>query len=256
MRISQGQLNLLETCPRKFQHIYLDQFVSPIAPEQFERMTWGSRFHLLMQQRELGLPIDRVAEDNELQQRLQTFLQSQPQLFHPTSPQQRSSEHLETLEFQGVLLTVVYDLLILENQRAEILDWKTHPRPLDRQRLLQDWQTRLYLFVLAESTHYLPEQISITYWFVQGTDSTATPQSRRFDYTPAWHQQTRRDLTERLHHWQTWLQNYQQGEELPQVAIETGRCDNCQFAVRCQRLSACDASEAVFDLEAIPEVVL
>lgn len=255
MRISQGQLNLLDFCLRKFQYVYLDQFVSPIAPEQFERMLWGSRFHLLMQQQELGLPIDRVGEDDELQQRLQTFMQSQPQLFQPTPAQQRSSEHLETLEFQGALLTVIYDLLILAADRAQILDWKTHPRPLDRHRLAEDWQTRLYLFVLAESTTYLPEQISMTYWFVQGTEATA-PQSRRFDYTATLHQQTRHDLAERLHQWQTWLHRYQQGEALPQVAIETGRCQTCQFAVRCQRVSPTGEAETVLELESIPEVAL
>ena len=41
MRLSQGQLNLLERCPRQFQHTYLEQLGSPINPEQQERQTWG-----------------------------------------------------------------------------------------------------------------------------------------------------------------------------------------------------------------------
>jgi len=58
LRLSQGHLNLLETCPRKFQHTYLEQLNSPANPEHEERQTLGSRFHLLMQQREMGLPIN------------------------------------------------------------------------------------------------------------------------------------------------------------------------------------------------------
>jgi hypothetical protein len=68
LRLSQGQLNLLETCPRKFQHIYLEQLGSPTTPEQQAHQAWGSRFHLLMQQRELGLPIEALmAADDQMQ---------------------------------------------------------------------------------------------------------------------------------------------------------------------------------------------
>ncbi|NJR67202.1 MAG: PD-(D/E)XK nuclease family protein, partial [Leptolyngbyaceae cyanobacterium CRU_2_3] len=55
LHLSQGLLNLFTTCPRKFQHIYLDQLNVPIAAAQQERLTWGNRFHLRMQQHELGL---------------------------------------------------------------------------------------------------------------------------------------------------------------------------------------------------------
>lgn len=55
---TQRLLNFIENCPRKFQHIYLEQLDSPLTPAQQEKPTWESRFHLLMQQRELGLPRD------------------------------------------------------------------------------------------------------------------------------------------------------------------------------------------------------
>ncbi|MEL6502777.1 MAG: PD-(D/E)XK nuclease family protein, partial [Cyanobacteria bacterium J06623_1] len=57
LRLSQGQLNLLETCPRKFQNTYLEQLRPPANPEYEEKQLLGSRFHLLMQQREMGLKI-------------------------------------------------------------------------------------------------------------------------------------------------------------------------------------------------------
>jgi hypothetical protein len=101
-RLSQGQLNLLETCPRKFQHIYIDQLGVPISPDQQERVTWGSRFHLLMQQRELGLPVDSlVEEDAQLQHYVTALVNAAPEILTPAPQTFRESEHCRTLNFQS-----------------------------------------------------------------------------------------------------------------------------------------------------------
>lgn len=115
MRLSQGQLNLLERCPRLFQHTYLDQLGAPASPEQQERLTWGSRFHLLMQQRELGLPIEPlVQQDTQMQSWMTAFASAAPEILTSDLHSQtfRESEHCRTLQVQDYLLTVVYDLLI------------------------------------------------------------------------------------------------------------------------------------------------
>lgn len=233
-RLSQSQLNLLETCPRKFQHIYFDQLGSPITPEQQEKQNWGSRFHLVMQQRELGLPVESlIQEDAQLQSCVSALFNAAPEIFTSTPGIFREAEHCRTLNFQGYLLTVIYDLLIEESQSSQILDWKTYPKPKNRKHLEHDWQTRLYLYVLAETSDYLPEQISMTYWFVQ---SQPQPQSLKFNYNSAQHEQTRRDLSRLLNQLTGWLRRYQQtGENFPQVAEGSRYCGNCNFAVRCDR---------------------
>ncbi|NMG23070.1 PD-(D/E)XK nuclease family protein, partial [Brasilonema bromeliae] len=147
LRLSQGQLNLLERCPRQFQHTYLEQLHSPLDPEHEERQTLGSRFHLLMQQREMGLPIDTfLQEDTQLQSWMSAFANAAPEILNSTSNSQtfRESEHYRTLQVQDYLLTVIYDLLIADNQQAQILDWKTYPKPPNKRKLEQNWQTRLY----------------------------------------------------------------------------------------------------------------
>lgn len=244
MRLSQGQLNLLETCPRKFQNTYLEQLSSPASPEQQNRQDWGSRFHLLMQQRELGLPIESLlSEDPQLKRCLTAFINAAPEI-SPSDPAKNSSvfrqaEHCRTLNFQGYLLTVIYDLLIAEAKSAQILDWKTYPSPQNRSRLEKNWQTRLYLYVLAETSDYLPEQISMTYWFVQSpleTPEEPILQSQKFLYNDSLHQQTQADLTHLLSHLDVWLQRYQEtGEPLPQVSAANGHCTSCNFGVRCER---------------------
>ena len=265
LHLSQGLLNLFEICPRKFQHLYLDQLSLPIVPDQQERFDWGSRFHLLMQQRELGLLEAGESTDSDeetLHQAIEAIVRAAPELFQSAPMTLRQSEHHRTLEFEGYLLTVIYDLLVVNDQQAQILDWKTYPRPQNSRRLAQNWQTRLYPFVLAETSDYTPEQISMTYWFVQakqaGRAKQTQPQSLRIAYTEKLHQQTAQDLAHLLRQLTHYLERYQtHAEPFPQVSLSSRECDTCAFALRCQRGdSQSDRPEPVATLEEIQEVKL
>ena len=206
IRLSQGQLNLLATCPPKFQQIYLEQLRSPINPEQQDKQAWGSQFHLLMQQRELGLPIDSLLKENEeLQHSLNALVNAAPEILLPDAQTWRDAEHCRTLQFHSYLLTVIYDLLITNSSTAQILDWKTYLQPENKAKLAKNWQTRLYLYVLAETSPYLPEQISMTYWFVKLPNK---PQKLTFTYSNSQHEQTHQDLTHLLTKLDNWRENY------------------------------------------------
>ncbi|MGJ5674225.1 MAG: PD-(D/E)XK nuclease family protein [Nostochopsis sp.] len=238
LRLSQGQLNLLERCPRQFQHTYLEQLYSPIDPEREEHQTLGSRFHLLMQQREIGLPIDGFLQtDAQLQSWMTGFANTAPDILTSINHNQifRESEHYRTLQVQNYLLTVVYDLLIADNQQAQIFDWKTYPKLPSKRKLEQNWQTRLYLYVLAETSDYLPENISMTYWFVQ---SESKPQSIKFSYNYIQHEKTVKKLQQLLIKLSRWLEDYQQEKDFPQVSEGSKTCEYCQFAKRCDRTYA------------------
>lgn len=266
IHLSQGHLNLLEQCPRKFQHTYLDQVASPITLEQQQRMAWGDRFHLLMQQQELGLPLSEPAnqEEAQIQQAMQGLLDWVPELLNPKGDRAfRQSEHRRTLAFQGYLLTVIYDLVILENDQGRIYDWKTYPRPHQRDRLAQDWQTRLYLFVLAETSAIAADRLSMTYWFVQSQTASspdaAPPRSYTFPYSEALHQQTRQDLDSLLTQLNHWLNDYDQSQAFPQVPRSQGLCPDCTYSSRCQRHSLDEILEMQhpdWELAAIREVSL
>lgn len=254
--LSQGQLNLLETCPRKFQHTYLEQLGTPVSPEQQERLAWGSRFHLLMQQRELGLPVESlVEEDAQLQRWVSALVNAASDVLDPNPQTFRESEHCRTLNFQGYVLTVIYDLLIEDEANAQILDWKTYPLPQKKTWLAKDWQTRLYLFVLAETSNFSPEQISMTYWFVQ---SQPQPQSLRFTYNKTKHEKTQQELSHLLTQLNAWLEDYyHEGIPFPQVSQVKDYCRNCNFAGRCQRTwegSMSSSSDLLPNLSEIQEV--
>lgn len=241
-RLSQNQLKILEECPRKFQHGYLELLASTTSPEQQEKFTWGSQFHLLMQQRELGLPIEAITQqDPEIGRCVAALIDTAPELFITDSQTKniifRQAEHPRTLIFQDYLFTVIYDLLIAEPNTAQIIDWKTYPRPQKAERIRENWQTRLYLYVLVETSDYSPEQISMTFWFVQ-LRGEAAPQKITFTYDRTQHDRTKQDLTQILHKLTQWRQQYgDRGELFPQVDITADRCDACQFATRCNRVS-------------------
>ena len=205
IRLSQGQLNCLEQCPPLFQQIYLEQLRSPTSPDQQEKQSWGTQFHLLMQQRELGLPIDALLkQDEQLQHSLTALVNAAPEILQPEAGTWREAEHSRTLRVQNYLLTVVYDLLIASTT-AQIIDWKTYLQPQNRARLAQNWQTRLYLYVMAETSHYLPEQLSMTYWFVR---LPTQPQRLTFMYDSVQHEATRQDLANLLAQLDRYLKDY------------------------------------------------
>jgi len=208
IRLSQSHLNLLSTCPPRFQQVYLDCLSSLPAPQQQDSMQWGNRFHLVMQQRELTLPIEPLlATDSELGNSLKALIQAAPEL-EPDPDIWREAEHCRTLSMGDFLFTVIYDLLIAKTDQATILDWKTYRQPPKSKNLALNWQTRLYLYVLGETSEYEPKQIQMTYWFVK----SGAPKSITFSYSRQKHQQTEQELTVLLADLETWLQNYQQSQ--------------------------------------------
>ncbi|HHP7230992.1 MAG TPA: PD-(D/E)XK nuclease family protein [Xenococcaceae cyanobacterium] len=203
-RLSQGHLNLLEICPPKFQQTYLENLPTLTNPEQEDKLIWGSHFHLLMQQRELGLPLESLLQaEPELDHSLKALIEAAPDILNPDNSQTwREAEHSRTLNHGSYLLTVVYDLLIANQNQAQIIDWKTYLQPPSNKNLAHDWQTRLYLYVLAETSEYAPEQISLTYWFVKLPQQ---PQNYTFTYSADQHTQTKTDLTNLLTNLDYWL---------------------------------------------------
>ena len=225
-----------------------------MSPTQQAKTQLGSDFHLLMHQRELGLPIEPIlARSPQLNTWMQAMLQTAPELFETGSQTFRESEHMRTIEVGEYLFTAIYDLLILQPDRADIIDWKTYPLPRYKKDLDLEWQTRLYLYLLAETSEYLPKQIAFTYWFIQ---STPKPKSVKISYTLRQHRQTETDLLALLGKLTNWLDAYRASQEpFPQVATSTGLCERCNFAARCGREQLDSASASKFanqDFDCIP----
>lgn len=192
IRLSQSQLNLLETCPPQFKKIYIDHLNSPVSLESQKSLHWGNQFHQLMQQHFMGLSIDSaLAQYSNLNEMIKILFKSIVEKHILNSEFWTEAEHYITFKKNNYLLTAIYDLLVVESNQVQILDWKTYLKPNNKKQLENDWQTRLYLYLLAETSTYLPESISMTYWFIK---DKYKPQYLSFQYSQSQHQQTSLDL--------------------------------------------------------------
>ncbi|MGB8700029.1 MAG: PD-(D/E)XK nuclease family protein [Thermosynechococcaceae cyanobacterium] len=261
-QLSQTHLQVLETCPRRFQYLFLDRLALPRLSADSEQQRLGTQFHRLMQQQELGLEVEPLLAANPvLQQWFQRFQICPP----PLLSGQRLSEHQRTLVLYNFLMVAIYDLLVLGPDQAQIIDWKTYRRPLNPQVLQQHWQTRLYPFLLVETSAYAPSQVSMIYWFAEPADPSASQGHWTvIPYSEQRHQETYRLLARLLPPLDSWIQSWGPSQpSLPQAPISAGHCGSadrtCPFVSQCQRtpnnVESLDLT-ALTDLEAIAEIPL
>lgn len=190
--LSQTHLTLFETCPPLFQKKYLEQISTLPNINQEEKSEWGKKFHLLMQQYHLGLPVyDFIYDDISFPQSLEALISETKNIWNSSATLSREAEYKLQLMFNNYIFTVIYDLLILYPDQAIIYDWKTYLQPENKNKLQHNWQTKLYLYVLAEKMNYPPSKLSMTYWFVKLPNK---PQSVTIQYSDAIHRKTRQEI--------------------------------------------------------------
>lgn len=181
---TQSALQDYTDCKRRFQLRYLDHLAWPAIetePAQIheQHLQQGARFHQLVQQHQLGLPIERLNRlvvDPALTRWWENYL-AYPL---PDLPRQRLTETLLAAPLAGYRLMAKYDLLAVEPGRAVIVDWKTSQPQAKRPKndhLLNRLQTRVYRFLLVEAGAHLnggipfrPEQVEMIYWFAEFPD--------------------------------------------------------------------------------------
>lgn len=242
LQLSQAHLQILETCPRKFQYFFLDSLMLPQPSLASEKQELGTQFHQLMQQRELGLDIQPLLNDNpKLQEWFRSFQNAPPPLI---TGQLRQSEYQCTLELEGFTLIAIFDLLLQDANSAQIVDWKTYRRPPRVQQLQQHWQTRLYLFMASEVLGYAPDRVSMLYWFAESTPEHGVNRNPEnwlsIAYSEALHRQTQETLKDLLTHLRQWTREFVESRhDFPQVPLMSPKCGSktqpCTFANTCQR---------------------
>jgi len=242
--ISQQHLQLWITCRRKFRHTFLDEINFPINYELQEKLTLGKQFHLVIQQHQMGIDITQIVDsESQIQKWFHSYLAHPPQMLDG----EQFSEQKRTVQFAGTTLTAIYDLLILGKTSAQIIDWKTHQNPIASSILADHWQTKLYLFILHETTNYAPEQISMTYWFANALPSQKTVE---IAYTTNQHQATTQALRQ-------ILQEMAEDDRYLPLPLHSKPCQYCEFLPRCQaEVTSFQLTDLELDIANIPEVVI
>lgn len=242
--LSRYKIRSFMACPRQFQLRTLRRLPWPAPPldERSETVrARGEQFHRLLERHFLNLPVrPQAIDDAEVRRWWLLFQNSGLRLpdgqLHP--------ERSLTIPVGRHLLNGRFDLLITSST-AHIFDWKTG-RPRDEAELRRDWQTRLYLALLAEGGPALghpfrAEQIAITYWYV--ADHT-TPRTIR--YNEAWHKQNWADIQAIV----AQIDDRLAADDWP-LTDDWSHCRQCAYQVYCGRQAA---GEAIIDAsEEMPE---
>ena len=222
--LSQQDLNLLETCPLQFQQHYWQKFDSLPDLTQAENAEWGKKFHTLMQQYNLGLPLENLfIQYPKFKNAIEALLKSTEEIWFSPAIKTREAEYQLNLTWRNYIFTVIYDLLVLYRDRAIILDWKTYLQPQNSQKLQTNWQTKLYLYVLAKSLNYQPEQISLTYWFVKLPHQ---PQSYTISYNHKLHTQIETELDKLVNKFEEILADYPFDQS---KCLTMKNCNQCEY---------------------------
>lgn len=203
--LSQSHLEIFTHCPPTFQRKYLDQLTTPIPPDQQQKVDFGLNFHLAMQQLHLGFSLAQVTHNQDLQRAIAGLLEQLPEFLNSPTQILSETEYRQTLKHHDILLTIICDWLLVTKKSIKIFDWKTYRQPQDPQILKQHWQTKLYLYVITETSGYQPDAVSMTYWFV--TTETA-PQSLTFHYNHTWHREIKTELDTLLGSLKQHVQGY------------------------------------------------
>ncbi|MEM8716395.1 MAG: PD-(D/E)XK nuclease family protein [Cyanobacteria bacterium P01_A01_bin.3] len=204
-RITQSHLRLLDSEPHQFARLYTDGLEPPTVARNSAAIERGKQFHQLLHQQSLGLPIAPLVDgDPDLKRYFQAFQTCPPPLLEGN----RLAEYALALPWGDFQLYGIVDLLVETGEvveadnRAQIVDWKTYWRSRSFEELVDDWQTRLYLFLLTEARGYFPERVSILYWFAEDPQHCI-----EISYSSEAHRNTRTDLAKLLDALAGWLQS-------------------------------------------------
>jgi CRISPR/Cas system-associated exonuclease Cas4 (RecB family) len=235
-QFSQSVLQDYVDCPRRFYLRYVRRLAWPAVLaepvlEHERHLQQGIDFHLLVHQRALGLPeerLTRTAMAEDLSRWWRNYLER-----HPSElPERQYYEFVLSAPLEGYRLVAKYDLVAVEpGERAVIVDWKTYRRRRSGDWLAARLQTRLYPYLLVQAGAHLnegraiePGHVEMLYWFANFPD-----EPQRFAYTQAQHEADGEYLT-RLIEEITRL-----ADEDFELTSDEKQCQYCLYRSLCRR---------------------
>ena len=124
-----------------FRRLYLEQLAHPPNLKQQEQLDWGEQLHRLIQQYQLGLAITPLLKTHQpYNTAISSLLEALTKEQATKKILWQEAEHSRTLRQGHYVLTVVYDLLTITANSAEIFDWKTYSQPHNKNQLTNHWQ--------------------------------------------------------------------------------------------------------------------
>ena len=175
---SQSSLQDYSDCPRRFQLRYLEHMPWPaveaeLSAEEESRQQEGLRFHHLVHQHRMGVPLGNLAA-LAASQHLQRWWDNYSSSELALDGYVQRSEVSMFCSVGNQRLVAKYDLIAVKDGHAVIYDWKTYVRRPRDEWLAARWQTRIYRAVLVQAGAILngrrpfsPDDVKMVYWFAE-----------------------------------------------------------------------------------------
>lgn len=259
---SQSSLTAFARCRRQFLLRYVERLAWP-APLTDQLGEWeaaadrGRAFHQFVLQESLGMDVEDAVQrsrDPLLAAWWRNWCE-QP----PVVPEGAVfGETMLSVPLAGRRLVAKFDRVVLaDDGRTWIFDWKTGRKKPEQAAYKQSWQTLVYRFVLVEAGAVLnegrspaPDDVTLVYWHAQ------YPQDLQpIAYSAAEHERTRALLSEAI----TAIEALPDADAFAKTD-DGGECQRCEFHTYCNRPAArsddWDIDEDELDWEQIPEAEL
>jgi hypothetical protein len=174
--LNQSNLSDFKDCPRRFQLKSIQGKKWPAAVsyplEGFEQSIYtGNKFHQLAHQYFLGMPVQAIKQSIQ-EPRLQEMFDEFETFARQFLSSNFYAEQLLQMAFGEFLLSAKYDLVLYNQDRFVIFDWKTSKNKPPLSVLAEQIQTRLYPYVLYRAGQELfpdktitPDRIDFIYWY-------------------------------------------------------------------------------------------
>lgn len=120
----------------------------------------GSRFHLIMQQVGLGIPVDGLLASNP---QLKQWVDAALPYTQIPGDKQWGIELCHKIN--SIYLIENFDLIVSNQDKVIAVDW-TIAKPQDFNLVKESWKTQLRLFLLHQTTGIPCENVSLVYLFV------------------------------------------------------------------------------------------
>ena len=261
-KYSQSSLTAFERCRRQFLLRYVERLAWP-APLTDQLDEWeaaadrGRAFHQFVLQESLGMDVEDAVQrsrDPLLTAWWRSWREQPPAL--PTGAV--FGETMLSVPLAGRRLVAKFDRVVLaDDGRAWIFDWKTGRKKPEQAAYAQSWQTLVYRFVLVEAGAVLnegralaPDDVVLVYWHAQ------YPQALQpIAYSAAEHERARALLAEEI----ATIEALPDADAYAKTDDE-GECQRCEFHTYCNRPAArsddWDIDEDELEWEQLPEAEL
>lgn len=147
---SQNSINTYKFCPLKFKYKYIDNlsWQKEDSKEYYNSLIWGSEFHLVCERFFNDIPLGISDKSNE-KEKFNSYLEKIKRVVDFNSKELFPEYEIRS-KLDEKLIMAKFDLLIIDNDRVEIWDWKTENKKMDYKNYSNRVQTMVYLFLASE----------------------------------------------------------------------------------------------------------